>query len=243
MDHSPLTRLPAELREIIYALVLGGNDIHVSIHRTGGKPAFSTCTENTSHHDIITSLKQRNDGDFNFPQQLDHYNCATHAAGPALPRPVRLNTSLLLTCREVYEEAVLVPWKANTFIFSSFPDVLAFAAALPARKASAVAGLCLVSSSMSVPPGGFVLDRECMRLKCLRRLMVGLGVPTRHSYDGVTLYLEGLERAFGGLPFAEVDIVVRLRRQRRSVEECRRLCDEFGKVAEETKRRLLDRSD
>ncbi|QDS73082.1 hypothetical protein FKW77_000145 [Venturia effusa] len=106
---SPLLRLPAEIRNQIYDLVLGNNSLHVyACKTTGGKGTakanYYTCT--VPHSD------QNHESGLQHPEWLkQHLPCFT-------PGSARLpDLGLMFTCRQIYAETRLLPYSANEFMF------------------------------------------------------------------------------------------------------------------------------
>lgn len=96
---SPLLRLPGELREYIYELALGHLHIHIST-RLGRNP-----------------LEQRDDiRIFSYRAAPEH--CMSDNLYHRTHYTAKLSIQLIYTCRQIYEEAKLLPYSLNVFSFS-----------------------------------------------------------------------------------------------------------------------------
>lgn len=111
---SPLLKLPPEIKNSIYELVLGGNYIHVEAVKD--KPhqyRLWQCAATVSD----TAAQQDFDSSGELPaQKFDpHKNCSWRW-DPAFV-PVHLSFDLVLTCREIYAEARDILYTTNTLSF------------------------------------------------------------------------------------------------------------------------------
>lgn len=104
-----LSKLPIDIRLIIYDMVLGGNMLHLTTRGPRGGIYKTVCQHP------------------NTPDDQSHHVCCSPDQSQSIPdnpfestdtkRPEGL-LSLLLTCRRVYSEAVDVLYHANTFEFT-----------------------------------------------------------------------------------------------------------------------------
>lgn len=236
MDTSPLVRLPAEIRDYIYTLVLGGNDIHVG--SADNVMSYSVCTEASSHREMTSWFKNRELGEADFPSWFDHVHCATHGSGRQ-PAPIRLDLRLLLVCQEIYREAEALPFTTNTFILHSPLDLQYFANSLKEKQRTAVATVGLVTSFIT---GGqhFGAGPGVFRLSGLHHLVIVLGVPTKTTPDHVAALLEEAEEISGRRSLFSVDVLIRLRAHNRSSAcDLARSAQQYATLARETELALL----
>lgn len=108
---SRLLILPAEIRQLIYGFVFGGNWLHVNSEGSTVRPCLKPHRFHLRYEVIKNSpTRQR------FVQGLaSHDECfAEYTKGETADQ---LCLGLLQVCRQVYDEARLVPFSANTFIF------------------------------------------------------------------------------------------------------------------------------
>ena len=180
MDSSPLARLPAEIRDAIYTLVLGGQDIHV--RNTGTAVSYSICTEPITHRERVVALKENDSDGLYFPEELDHYNCATHGLN-VKPSPTRLNLALLLVCQDIHREAALVPFKTNTFVVSNVRQLQHFGNGLLEFQRLAVSSVCLVTSYVDSLPWNARAGPHVLALEGPLHLIVVVGVAHRTSME------------------------------------------------------------
>ncbi|KAF2008167.1 hypothetical protein P154DRAFT_568987 [Amniculicola lignicola CBS 123094] len=139
----PLLKLPAELRNHIYELVLGGQYIHVELNQRRHPNPDQSKNLNTDHLQLLArelgspipekeAYRRANDPSFN--QQLPgddrskHWrygdpfhieNCNHRHERCAVDAPQFLNLGFLRTCSQVHQEAKKLPFTANTFAFRS----------------------------------------------------------------------------------------------------------------------------
>ena len=111
-----LLNLPAELRNAVYHYVLGGHEYHVYAH----EPSSWFPNEAINAEFITTKIYL--------------YNCTVHSHNPKLEwldehlscfvdgHTGLPNTSFLQVSKQIYHEAGLIPYAANTFIFIAPPS-------------------------------------------------------------------------------------------------------------------------
>ena len=109
---SPLLRLPIELKLKIYALVLGGNTVHV----TGAS------ISRRSDIKRICQVPVGFDGDGKEYHETKPTCPVENGEGPHMT----LDASLLETCKSVLEEARYMVFSHNTWIFQGYEAILEF---------------------------------------------------------------------------------------------------------------------
>lgn len=108
---SRLLMLPMEIRRQIYEHVVGDNWLHVDAEGRSVRPCLNPCRFRL-RSDVIKSSPTRQ----RFTHALaSHDECFTACAKQETSN--RLCLALLQVCRQVYFEARLVPFSANTFVF------------------------------------------------------------------------------------------------------------------------------
>lgn len=147
---TPLLRLPQEIKNHIYELVLGGNLLHIKwgktaverdvIHSTkeGVEDQRFTneiCCAETSEEDTQYYFNVE-DGSTILVQdtELRHWNCNHSDHRDSSFAPHKMNINLLHTCRQIYNEARLIPYSTNTFSFDAPRNLRAFIHLLNQRK-------------------------------------------------------------------------------------------------------------
>lgn len=111
---SPLLRLSAELRNRVYKLVLGGHDIHIGYDRAGKELAHSICV--APHRNDSTGDDTSDNP--TYKNANCHGRCLVFANGACKSnRKVPVELSLLRVCKQIHEEAALLPFMLNTFLF------------------------------------------------------------------------------------------------------------------------------
>ena len=134
--------LPQELKNRIYELVLGGNLLHVKrdlkkserdvVRSTKGtikEQRFTNqiCSSKISEMDALDYFKSQ-DGSSLFVEgiELRHSNCHPSKHKSSTYIADRMNTNVLHTCRQVYNEARFIPYSTNTFSFATPRNLRAF---------------------------------------------------------------------------------------------------------------------
>ncbi|GAB7359509.1 hypothetical protein MBLNU230_g6154t1 [Neophaeotheca triangularis] len=211
-ENSPLLRLPPEIRNRIWGYVLGGHTIHIyTLGPTkNARVLHCLCLNEKSDAEEIDHLRS-------LPLSKRHTYLNLHSlcvdgvgrphkdttnAGSGLttadvaestvPSAGRLSLALLHACRQIHQEAALLPFVDNTFSFPTDISVKAFSMTLIREQARAVLSLtlCIVgtcrmsfdfqaSSGTRLGPG--VLSRLTLHLESscsLKQLPLG-GFDTR----------------------------------------------------------------
>ncbi|KIV99566.1 uncharacterized protein PV09_08744 [Verruconis gallopava] len=135
-------RMPAEIRNFIYHWTLGSLNVHVYAENKASNAVASSRrgVDPKSRTKVRLYLCRvcLRDGKREWLDQ--HLNCYTSAC-KGFP-----NLGILFTCRQIYEEASLIPFTANTFIFVSPASFESFAtAALLPHQAQALRSITLWS--------------------------------------------------------------------------------------------------
>lgn len=133
---SALLRLPQELKDRIYELACGGELLHISYRQPENKFYNYICPASVSdqqvYEDFSTAVGFWNPPLFKVERQIgstraqiskssasvyQHEHCLEMRTGGLLLGHPSLRLSLLRVCRQVYNEARLVPISRNTFAF------------------------------------------------------------------------------------------------------------------------------
>ena len=120
---TPLLGLPPELKNKIYELVFGGRVVHISqdqyhdILKWDNRICYTKMTEEKAQ-EIFNNEMPDQWYDWDCPRRHGICHCRPFKNAP---RSVR--TTLLRTCRQLYNEAKYIPYSTNTFGFRS-PEVL-----------------------------------------------------------------------------------------------------------------------
>jgi hypothetical protein len=116
-----LLHLPPEVRNLIYRLALGGLHLHVTRQRLRGR----VCGDPTSYQRRSKEIKRSCGDGHNITPWSPHHYCyekqedRTHRKIQLRGQRRSISLGLLLTCRQVHNEAALIPFILNTFVFDT----------------------------------------------------------------------------------------------------------------------------
>lgn len=154
-QQSPLLRLPAEIRNRIYELVLGGNRVHISPRKDpwGNRYRPVICGVHPDNEDIEEDYKTngRLDSDderLNPPKlafDQTHRRCIDRQLDWSIcGSSDYLSLSLLRVCRQTHQETALLPFSLNTFVVTPIRDLADFLSALTMSQKNAIEALTLL---------------------------------------------------------------------------------------------------
>ena len=135
-SQNPFLRLPQELKNRIYELVLGEQLLHVKRDWTTSttkkfikEQRFTNqiCSSQISEKGALDCFKtQKGSNLFVDGIELRHSNCYPSKDKSSSYSPDRMNINLLHTCRQIYNEARFIPYSTNTFSFDTPRNLRAF---------------------------------------------------------------------------------------------------------------------
>ncbi|KAL1587615.1 hypothetical protein WHR41_03522 [Cladosporium halotolerans] len=149
---SPLLRLPAELRNMIWEDVLSFTTIHIYEDEWKGLKS-SICRSKYNDHTYGTADDRTLDSPNSSSTPHQHWNDSyrtqhhptcrldTTAAAPSAPSPP--NLSLLATCSAIHAETALLPFALNTLSFYHDTSLPPFVRRLAPAQARAIASVAL----------------------------------------------------------------------------------------------------
>jgi hypothetical protein len=160
--------LPGEIREKIFGYVVGGESIHVTLNppandhyynRHESRYMLNLCSRPEPFPDSSTPRASEILSESPFTER--HYRCCLK---PNQPVNEALNLDFLVTCRQIYKEACLLPFKSNTFlvefglgrenIFPPGVNVLeAFIGTLAPQQRDSIRRLILASRDFNIADG------------------------------------------------------------------------------------------
>ncbi|KAM0799971.1 hypothetical protein BDR22DRAFT_272788 [Usnea florida] len=150
---SPLLKLPQEIKDRIYQLVLGGNLLHIwrDSERDVIRSTKGTTKEQRFNHQICCSEISEDDAHHHFEEEdgnnfyvknveLRHLGCRVstntylnlphsgHRSSTnwTVAATVKMDLSLLHACRQIYNEARYILYSTNTFSFNTARNLRAF---------------------------------------------------------------------------------------------------------------------
>lgn len=167
-QESRLLSLPAEIRNQIFEYVLGNNTVHVWGPAQGSmklradrKLRRSVCLRDETEEEDADWLKTRVKHETAATEQPSydarHANCKLRCSAKELKVPKiaatdKLDLGLLLTCRQIHNEACLLPYQLNTFSFVSVIDLEAFVSHLIPSQVAAVEHLSFLFHNFNADP-------------------------------------------------------------------------------------------
>lgn len=139
-------KLPQEIKNCIYELVLGGNLLHITrdLIKFGRKVVHSTkgdikeqrfinliCRSHISEADAHRCFAEEDGSSFCVMGiELRHWSCdpdhPSKYQSSAVSPPSKMDINLLHACRQIYHEARFIPYSTNTFSFDKSRNLRAF---------------------------------------------------------------------------------------------------------------------
>ncbi|KAK5712222.1 hypothetical protein LTR17_018035 [Elasticomyces elasticus] len=180
---SPLLRLPPEVRNRIWSLLLGDKIIH--IHGSKGSK------DQRRFIHSICKTPERDEKPASIPNHgvylPHHINCYVPDPGETLPTAASA-LAVLIACRQIHQEAALLPYKLNTFECAKLEVLGPFLQALVPAQAHAIEMLTI--SDISAYSTATFKKLVKTRLRGLRKIRVyvrfhGEAVPAEHDVDPV----------------------------------------------------------
>lgn len=191
---SCLLRLPQELKNRIYELVLGGQFIHVQRKRKENKFFHRLCqakiSEKEAHETFAASkglwfsedIRDRHHACYDVSMiRQDCFRCPSHFDPPTEPYAV-LSLALLRCCRQTYQETRSITFSANTWSFTCPWDFLSF---------------CLFSMNSRVP---------FIRKLAIRRLHLDLSILIKAAEEGWNAAFDAIAENLKCLQHVFIDI-------------------------------------
>ena len=148
---SRFLKLPPEIRNKVYRLILCGNDIHVdSVHRKGAGPEVwhRVCAASLRDHDLANEvtdeIRARRLSGGLFPVLWSPNYVVRHCHCLDIWRDRGyLSLDVLLVCKQIYYEAALAPYWGNSFLFGEPEGMRTFLKVLNGRQAAAIEHIVL----------------------------------------------------------------------------------------------------
>ncbi|KAK0333755.1 hypothetical protein LTR91_020205 [Friedmanniomyces endolithicus] len=172
--NSPLLKLPPEIRNRIWHLVLGGRTIHISSSSVMGRRRrfYSVCQVPGSDDESAKKIKQHNalsgDAEGFESHRRRHDACQISQSTATTDYASQSSLNVLRTCRQAHEEGALLPFKLNDFDFHSFAHLVPFLQGLFQAQAHAIE---MITLACFAPHTTLTLARLVKtRLKGLRQL-------------------------------------------------------------------------
>ncbi|KAK4892266.1 hypothetical protein LTR27_009275 [Elasticomyces elasticus] len=149
---SPLLRLAPEIRNRIFSILLGEKTIHIRSHTTKGSHVVmhSICKIPGHSEEMANKITRHNAlsgaaENFDRYEQL-HSHCISRA--PLVPNETMAAVlPVLRTCRQIHQEAALLPYQLNNFMCPSTERLSPFLQTLVPAQAHAIENLTLSDTS------------------------------------------------------------------------------------------------
>lgn len=140
---SPLLLLPAEVRNQIYSLTLGGHTIHVFDRSRGRASVYAICVEHEHHREMAESVGREEGSRPNVyaTYSLRHLGCKRNTF-PTFHTAVQLH--LLRVCRQMHQEAALIPYAENKLTFNCTNSLRNFLRKVTLAQAQSIKSVTLV---------------------------------------------------------------------------------------------------
>ncbi|KAK5765418.1 hypothetical protein LTS12_004431 [Elasticomyces elasticus] len=121
-SNSPLLRLAPEIRNRIFSILLGEKTIHISSYTTKGSPVVmhSICkipghsqkiANTITRHNALSGVAEPFDRSGSF-----HTDCVSSYPAQHSLETMATVLSVLRTCRQIHQEAALLPYQLNNFM-------------------------------------------------------------------------------------------------------------------------------
>ncbi|KAK5691110.1 hypothetical protein LTR97_011762 [Elasticomyces elasticus] len=171
---SPLLSLPPEIRTRIWRSLLSGHTIHVDASAIG-EVQHHVCRNTTSDHDLARNVKADKETVRFRAYQNHHAGCmpANHddIKGKA---EHRLHLNVLRACRQIHQEAAILPYAENVLAFTSNSSLDYFFDTLILEQARALQRIVITHYDRDVPRHDRPLCAKYLesKLKSLEELTV-----------------------------------------------------------------------
>ena len=162
---SPLLRLSPEIRNRIYKLVLGGHEIHISAGCETLRSSICVLT----HVDAETSDDSSGESRGSWLDYNLHEHCCPPSYRQRGTERIKLDVSLLQVCKQIHEEAALLPFASNTFLLQSISQLAWFSEHLLSAQRSAVTSIVLDNDDLMFVPAYWRRSSQAEKAR-LRRL-------------------------------------------------------------------------
>ncbi|EMC92089.1 hypothetical protein BAUCODRAFT_151541 [Baudoinia panamericana UAMH 10762] len=146
-ENSSLLRLPPDVRNRIWGFLLGGKTVHMYLphslwERSVRRPCHSICSSSTDDAAEARQIIRYNEGlgtSEGFKLYSDRHSDCSLDGELRNPLPVQI----LATCRQIHQEAALLPFHQNHFEFAVFADIAWFAKTLFPAQTHAIRSVVL----------------------------------------------------------------------------------------------------
>ncbi|KAK4556800.1 hypothetical protein LTR86_006371 [Recurvomyces mirabilis] len=184
---SRLLDLPPELRTRVWSFVLCGHTIHVPGYQNG--PRHQICKCDTPDSELLKRLRAprepMHEKDLYPERDLyaeGHAGCTPeshlhHDSQRLLP------TAILQVCRQIHEEAALLPFRGNIFAAASLTSLATFAQHLLMEQARAIIEIVVYTHDTPDPSTKTMAKTLITRLRGVERLTVFKPAPFRYAYS------------------------------------------------------------
>ncbi|KAK5128739.1 hypothetical protein LTR85_000072 [Meristemomyces frigidus] len=138
---SPLLRLPPEIRNRIWHMLLGGKTLHITTNN--GRPRHAICQGDTDDDDAADRIKGLENGCDRETHGSRHRNCTLFAWDFLARCPDCLRLDVLRVCRQTHAEAAFLPYQSNVFSFCAEDSLTTLLKTLVPAQARAIRSIVL----------------------------------------------------------------------------------------------------
>ncbi|KAK3678722.1 hypothetical protein LTR78_001175 [Recurvomyces mirabilis] len=210
---SRLLDLPPELRTRVWSFVLCGHTIHLPGYQNG--PRHQICKCDTPDSELLERLRAQIHVKDLYPERDLYAKChadCTPGRGAHYDSGRRLSTAILQVCRQIHEEAALLPFHGNIFAAASLTSLASFAQHLLMEQARAIVEIVIYTHETYDPNTKTMAKTLVTRLRGVEKLTIFK--PARDAYrysslSGVDMVMERqhLANCLKEIQIADVKIV------------------------------------
>ncbi|KAK5741470.1 hypothetical protein LTR17_003905 [Elasticomyces elasticus] len=149
---SPLLKLPPEIRNRIWGFLFGGKTVHVQgdYYPQGRRRRLvrrrlvhMVCQVPNSDKEISEQITRHNELDGSTQCFQSYWDRHRHCYAGGATKKATLPMAVLRTCRQIHQEAALLPFQLNEFSFSQLENLAPFLQSLFQAQARAIESLIL----------------------------------------------------------------------------------------------------
>lgn len=219
--------------------MLGGEHLHVNT-LLRGVPTCFVCRDG----ETAIALGGECHDDCHLPPLESPKESGPSASVPSKAvRPIDVN--LLLACRQIHQEAALIPFTKNTFRFGTLATSLVFVRELLARQRAAITNIAVLEPYWALHSYCPTRRGLFAKLPGLKHVRISMSVwveePTYAwpSVKDLKMRLEEVQKALNGRSLAQLTIDVTVGNHRRPGEEILKRLEPYKQLAREAEKAIM----